>query len=292
MNIRDLKYLVALRDHLHFGKAAEACFVSQPTLSMQVKKLEEQLGVKLLERTNKSVSLTSVGMIISERARDILLQTDGIRDIAKALSDPYHGEITMGIIPTLAPYFLPYFMPRFIKKFPRAKLYLLEEKTDLLIEKLKQGKLDTIIIATDITSNNLHSAALFDEEFLLALPSDHALAKRKAIKLTELPSKNLLLLEEGHCLRDQALEICSHEKISDMKDFHATSLETIRYMVAEGLGATLIPKLACKNCKGVTYIPFTQPKPLRKIRMVWRASSCRSLLLNEIAQFIQQKPSP
>lgn len=288
MNIRDLKYLVALAEHQHFGKAADACFVSQPALSMQIKKLEDHLGIKLLERTNKSVLLTDHGLVISERAKQILNQVDEIFAIAKVSKDPYAGELKLGIFPTLAPYLLPQIIPTLSKKFPKLSLLLIEEKTATLIEKLKSGKLDAILIALPIIETNFFTVPLFDEEFLLAIPNNHELAKRKTLRQQDLNHKNLLLLDEGHCLREQALTVCQKANASETQDFRATSLETLRHMVSAGVGITLMPKLACTPTDRITYVPFSTPKPMRTIGLVWRNGSAKQILLNEISVQIKQ----
>lgn len=287
MNIRDLKYLVALQDHQHFGKAADACFVSQPALSMQIKKLEEHLGVQLLERTNKSVMFTTVGDALTARARLVLSQVDEMKELAKQSVDPFSGELRLGIFPTLAPYLLPRIAPKISKKLPRLSLFLLEEKTNILLEKLQQGKIDAAILALPIDVSGLVSVPLFDEEFMLAVPVAHELAARKSIKAEELSHHPLLLLEDGHCLRDQALSFCYRVQAEENQRFRATSLETLRYMVAAGVGVTLMPKLACRANDGVAYITFKTPKPMRSIGMVWRASTAKELVLKEIVAQIK-----
>lgn len=288
MNIRDLHYLIALSDHHHFGKAAEACFVSQPALSMQIKKLEETLGIKLLERTNKSVLLTEAGIAITERARQILNQVEEMRDFAKLAKDPYSGQLKIGIIPTLAPYLLPLIIPSLSKQFPKISFYLIEEQTSTLIEKLKIGKLDTAFLAHPVTETGLSSTLLFEEEFLFAVPSTHPLAKRKVIKQNDLSNQNILLLEEGHCMREQTLALCHKMNASETQNFRATSLETLRHMVAAGSGVTLIPKLAQQLHDNVSYIPFSSPKPMRSIGLYWRLSSAKNTLLEDIAARIKK----
>ncbi|HLB43218.1 MAG TPA: DNA-binding transcriptional regulator OxyR [Gammaproteobacteria bacterium] len=288
MNIRDLKYLVALSDHRHFGKAAEACFVSQPALSIQIKKLEETLGVKLLERTNKSVLLTTTGIIITERARHILQQVEEMRDLAKLAKDPYSGELKIGIIPTLAPYLLPLIIPSLSKKFSKISFYLIEEKTAVLIEKLKIGKLDAAFLALPIVETSFTTSLLFEEEFLLAVPSAHPLAKRKTIKQNDLDNQPVLLLEEGHCMREQTLALCHKMNATEIQNFRATSLETLRHMVAADNGITLMPTLACQLNDGISYIPFSSPKPMRSIALFWRFSTTKKILLEDIATQIRK----
>jgi len=275
MNLRDLEYLVAVADRKHFGKAAEHCHVSQPTLSMQLKKLEEYLGVQLFERTNKHVMITEAGEKIAERARQILRNAEEIKEIGKTAQDCYAGDFRLGAFPTLAPYFLPLAVPKITKKFPKLKLLLIEEKTEQLLDGLKAGSMDAALIALPIKDDDLESAPLFNDPFFLAVPLGHPLAKRKSINQNEIKGEHLLLLEDGHCLRSQALEVCSMIGASEQQDFRATSLETLRQMVASGIGITLIPKLAMKKNDGIAYIPFAKSAPSRTIGLVWRKTSAR-----------------
>jgi len=288
MNIRDLKYLVALADHQHFGKAAKICFVSQPALSMQIKKLEEILDIKLLERTNKSILFTESGLRIAELARDILNQVEEVHDIAKLAKDPYSGELKIGIFPTLAPYLLPLIMPALSKKFPKLSFYLIEEQTTSLIEKLKIGNLHAAFLAIPIIERSFTASLLFDEEFMLATPYNHSLAKLKTVRQQDLDNKNLLLLEEGHCMREQALALCHKLNANETQNFRATSLETLRHMVAAGVGMTLMPKLACDVSNSISYIPFSTPKPVRTIGLAWRSSTAKNALLEEVANYVRK----
>lgn len=288
MNLRDLKYLVALAEHRHFGKAAEACFVSQPALSMQIKKLEGTLGVQLLERTNKSVLLTKVGTVIAEQAQHVLRQVKELQETAKQAKDPYSGELRMGVIPTLAPYLLPHIIPALAEKFSKLSIYLSEAQTAQSIEHLKQGKLDVALLALPIQEIDLSSLPLFEEEFVLAVPATHSLAKRKLIKHSDLEKKTLLLLEDGHCLREQALALCHRAKASETLAFQATSLETLRHMVASNIGITLMPRLACKTNDGITYLPIHMPKSMRIIGLVYRASSAKKPLLKDLGTHIKK----
>jgi len=287
MNIRDLEYLLSVADLGHFGKAADACFVSQPALSMQIKKLEEDLGVKLLERTNKSALLTDHGVMIAERARQILDLTKDIKDLAKSAKDAFSGEIRIGIFPTLAPYLLPVIIPKLSKTYPKLSFYLIEEKTATLIEQLRKGQLDAAFLAFPVIVKNFRSALLFEEEFLLAIPKKHPLAKSKSVSQKDLKNEKLLLLDEGHCMRDQALAVCNRIKIHENQNFRATSLETLRHMVSAGVGITLMPKLACTKSTTISYIPFSAPKSIRSIGLFWRASLARQVLLEHIVNEIK-----
>lgn len=286
MNIRDLKYLVSLVEHQHFGRAAEACFVSQPALSMQIQKLEEILGIKLLERTNKSLLFTGEGTIIAERAREILNQVDEIHNIAKLAKNLYSGELKIGIFPTLAPYFLPTIIPPLSKKYTQLAFYLIEEQTPNLVDKLKKGKLDAAFLALP-TMESFKTFPLFEEEFLLAIPRNHSFANLKTIKQNTLDNKELLLLEDGHCMREQALSFCQKMNAKETQNFRATSIETLRHMVAAGIGMTLMPKLACDKNKNISYKPFSLPKPTRSICLAWRETTAKHHLLEEIAVYIK-----
>lgn len=288
MNIRDLRYLVAIADYGHFGQAAETCFVSQPALSMQIKKLEDTLGVQLIERTSKSAVLTEVGQLIAQQARDILYRVENIKESAKRAKDPYSGEIRLGVIPTLAPYLLPHIIPGLTVTYPNLTIYLVEEKTDDLTTQLRQGKLDAVLMGLPNSEECLMTLPLFEEEFTLAIPANHSLAKRKIVKLADLENKQLLLLEEGHCMRDMALELCYQAKAQESKGFQATSLETLRHMVAAKVGITLLPKLANHANDGICYLPFTNPKPSRIIGMTWRSSSAKIALFKNITVQIRR----
>jgi len=287
MNIRDLEYLLSVADLGHFGKAAEACFVSQPALSTQIKKLEEELGVQLLERTSKSVFLTEHGLLIAERAREILNLTKDIKDLAKSAKDVFSGEIRVGVFPTLAPYLLPVIIPKLSKHYPKLSFYLIEEKTDVLVDQLQKGLLDAAFLASPVIEKNLKSVPLFEEAFLLAVPKNHPLSNLKSVSQKELKNEELLLLDEGHCMRDQALEVCNRINIHENKSFRATSLETLRHMVSAGVGITLMPKLACTKSSTISYIPFSAPKLVRSIGLFWRTSFARKVLLEHIASEIK-----
>jgi LysR family hydrogen peroxide-inducible transcriptional activator len=288
LNIRDLKYLVAVADCNHFGKAADACFVSQPALSMQIKKLENTLGIQLIERTNKKVFLTKMGLIITQQAREILLQVDKMQETARLAKDPFSGELYFGVIPTLAPYLLPHIIPGLSKILPKLTIYLVEDTTTNLLKRLNQGKLDAALLALPVIDEDLTAAPLFEEEFVLAVPMTHPLAKRKTAKLTDLENKSLFLLEDGHCFRDQALAICHKGNAAASRSFEATSLETLRHMIASNAGITLMPKLASRSNDDVCYLPFGSPKPTRTIGMVWRSSTVKQIALEKMIEHIRK----
>lgn len=292
MNLRDLKYLIAVAKHQHFGKAAEACFISQPALSMQLKKLEEYLDVQLFERNNKTVIITEIGKKLVEQAKKITQAADDMIVLAKTFQNPEEGEVKLGAFPTLAPYYLPKSMPKIIKKFPKLKLFLLEEKTDILITKLLSGEIDTAFLATPMPLSDhqkklLESIELFKEPFYLAVSKSHPLAKLKKITQNNIKNEKLLLLEDGHCLRQQALDVCEITGAFEQQDFRATSLETLREMVAANIGITLVPELAInKKDSRINYLPFCNHKYARTISMVWRKTSARAELFQELIKAI------
>lgn len=296
MNLRDLHYLVALAEHRHFGRAAEACFVSQPTLSTQIRKLEEELGVPLVERTPRKVLLTEVGRDIAERSREVLNGIEQIRGVARRTLDPESGTVRLGIFPTLGPYLLPHALPLVRMAFPRLELLLVEEKTEVVLRRLHEGKLDAGILALPLHEDSLHSEFLFEEPFLLAVAAQHPLAHRQGqLKLADLSNQNLLLLEDGHCLRDQALEVCHLAGAGEHSGFRATSLETLRQMVAANVGITLLPVTSVKPpvapVENLHLIEFKGHPPSRRIAMVWRKSSAMDAFLGRLAEVFRQLPA-
>jgi LysR family hydrogen peroxide-inducible transcriptional activator len=290
MNLRDLNYLVALADLRHFGRAAEHCHVSQPTLSTQVRKLEEELGVALVERAPRQVMLTPAGADIVERARRVLAEVAQMRETARRTTDPEAGSVRLGMFPTLGPYLLPHVVPRLRARFPRLELLLVEEKTESLLGMLRAGRLDAAVLALPLHEDWLHCEPLFAEPFMLAVPAGHPLAGERELSLAALAHEHLLLLEEGHCLRDQALEVCSLAGAGEKEGFRATSLETLRQMVAAGVGITLLPMLAVKPpvpiSASIRLIGFRDP-PLRRLAMVWRRSSAMSAFLQQVAKVLR-----
>ncbi len=294
MNLRDLKYLLALADHRHFGKAAAASFVSQPTLSMQIKKLEDELGVSLFERMPRALMLTPVGNEIVQRARAIVREADEIKAIARRSKDPESGSIKVGLFPTLGPYLLPHIMGKIRKQFSRLELLLVEAKTPEVLSQLRDGKLDAGLLAMPIDDEQLHVEFLFEEPFVLAIPKSHPLSKRRLLKLDDLAHESLLLLEDGHCLRDQALKVCALAGSAARNDFRATSLETLRQMVAAEVGITLLPLLSVKppqaKTANVELIKFAKPMPSRRIAMVWRKTSALNGLFLQLSRTIQDLP--
>jgi LysR family hydrogen peroxide-inducible transcriptional activator len=286
MNLKDLKYLVALADTGHFGRAAQRTFVSQPTLSAQLKKLEEYLGVKLVERHPKNVQLTEVGKQIVARARHMLSEGEEILALARNNADPLSGKLKVALIPTIGPYLLPRVMQKLRKALPQLGLMLYEYQTEDLLKRLKEGEIDLGILALPIEQDGLECRRLYREEFTVALPSDNPLAQKTSIKVSDLKGQTLLLLEDGHCLRDQALEVCSRIDVREAEDFRATSLETLRHMVVAGLGVTLMPELAVESPfgsqRGLVIRQFTKPAPARTVGAVWRKSTTRGAAIDAV----------
>lgn len=296
MNLRDLEYLVALAEHRHFGRAAQACFVSQPTLSTQLKKLEEELGVALIERSPRNVMFTDVGQQVLELARGMLADAERIRDVARRSRDPESGTLRMGLFPTLGPYLLPHVIPHVRERFPRLELLLVEEKTEEILQGLADGRLDAGVVALPIPDERLHAEPLFEEDFVLAVPKGHPLAKKKGpVPASIMDGESLLLLQDGHCLRDQALEVCASTGASERGGFRATSLETLRQMVSAGVGLTLLPRLAVEppvpRYEDIHLLPFRAPAPHRRIAMVWRKSSPLREFLPRLAAVFRELPA-
>lgn len=294
MNLRDLKYLVALADHKHFGRAAAASFISQPTLSTQIRKLEDELGVALVERAPRKVMLTPVGLEVVERARRVIAEVEQMAEIARRSRDPEAGTVRLGMFPTLGPYLLPHVLPAVRQRFPRLELLLVEEKTDQLLARLREGRLDAALLALPIHDDKLHVEPLFDEPFLLAVPRGHELADHASLQIDDLDNLHLLLLEDGHCLRDQALEVCRLAGADERDGFRATSLETLRQMVAAGVGITLLPALSVQPpvppSPDVRLLPFDGDAPHRRIAMLWRRSSAMHGFLLQLADEFRKLP--
>lgn len=292
MNLRDLKYIVAVAHTKSFVKAAQQCFVSQPTLSMQVKKLEDSLGVKIFERNNKRVLITDVGELIIATAKHILQDVDLIEEISANAQNPLAGNFKLGAFPTLASYILPSLVPLIKNQLPHIRLILVEEKTDTLIQQLKNGDLDAALLAAPIKEDDLVAERLFDDIFKLAVSAQHHLAKQASINPSDLVGEPLLLLDEGHCLRDQALQFCQLNGAEEEQNVRATSLETLRQMVRANTGITFMPDIAIQNDdSNIRYIPFREPQPQRTICLVWRKTTPKSLLINKLKQLIQQSRS-
>lgn len=295
MTLQELRYLVALADTGHFGQAAEACFVSQSTLSTGLKKLEDYLGIVLFDRSLKRVTPTPIGREIVESARRIVEEAARIRDVANFAKDPMDRTVHLGVIPTLGAYYLPHVLTQVRQAHPKLRLLLREEMTPHMLTHLAEGKLDAGLLALPILDPSLEVKPLFVEPFQAAVPADHPLAKARSVNIDDLAQAGLLLLEEGHCLRDQALDACHLEGLKS-EEIRATSLETLRQMVAMGLGVTLIPTLACAdNLSGgasVVLKPLAKPGASRTIGLVWRRRSPLAYTLETLAGTLANQLPP
>lgn len=283
MTLTELRYIVAVARERHFGRAAEACFVSQPTLSVAIKKLEDELEVKLFERGSSEVSVTPLGEEIVRQAQSVLEQSQAIREIAKRGKDPLAGPLRLGIIYTIGPYLLPDLVKQAIELFPQMPLVLQENFTVKLLEMLRAGELDAAILAEPFPDAGLAVAPLYDEPFVVAVPDNHPLAERDSIPSEELKKETMLLLGTGHCFRDHVLEVCpeyarfASDAEGIRKSFEGSSLETIKYMVASGMGITVVPQLstASGQQQHMSYVPFSAPVPTRRVVLAWRRSFTR-----------------
>ncbi|MFG6468249.1 hydrogen peroxide-inducible genes activator [Roseateles sp. BYS87W] len=283
MTLTELRYIVAVARERHFGRAAEACFVSQPTLSVAIKKLEEELDVKIFERGGNEVSVTPLGEDIVRQAQSVLDQAGAIREIAKRGKDPLAGALRLGIIYTIGPYLLPELVKHTIAQYPQMPLMLQENFTVKLLEMLRTGELDCAIMAEPFPDTGLATAALYDEPFVVAVPASHPLAARETISAEELKRETMLLLGNGHCFRDHVLEVCpefarfSSNAEGIRRSFEGSSLETIKHMVASGMGVTVVPALSVPRDASphLAFVPFSAPIPTRRVVLAWRRSFTR-----------------
>ncbi len=283
MTLTELRYIVAVARERHFGRAAEACFVSQPTLSVAIKKLEEELDVKIFERGANEVTMTPLGEDIVRQAQSVIEQASAIKDIAKRGKDPLDGPLRLGIIYTIGPYLLPELVKHCIEVYPRMPLMLQENFTTKLLDMLRTGELDCAIMAEPFPDAGLAVAPLYDEPFVVAVPATHPLAKRERITAEELKAETMLLLGNGHCFRDHVLEVCpefarfSTDAEGIRKSFEGSSLETIKHMVASGMGVTVVPALSvpAQVPDHLRYIPFEAPAPTRRVVLAWRRTFTR-----------------
>ena len=301
MTLTELKYIVAVARERHFGRAAEACFVSQPTLSVAIRKLEEELGVVLFERGGTEISVTDVGLRVIGQAQKVLEEAAMVKEIARQGDDPLSGPLRVGIIYTIAPYLLPHLVPKQVQQTPQMPLVLQENYTNRLLELLRQGELDCAIVALPIPDSGLVVEALYDEPFVVAVPVNHPWAKRKRIDPEELKDETMLLLGTGHCFRDQVLEVCpefarySASSEGIQRSFEGSSLETIRHMVAAGLGVTVMPASSLgmagasdgPESELLRYIPFENPVPDRRVVLIWRKSFPRPTAMQALATSIR-----
>jgi len=291
VTLTELRYAVAVADHRHFGRAAAACFVTQPTLSAQIGKLERALGVRLFERSSQAVHLTPEGEEIVREARAVLAGAERILEVARSRKEPMTGTWRLGVIPTLAPYLLPWLVPRLREAFPNLRLVFREMKTSDVLEEIARRRLDCGMLAMPIEASGLTVVPVFDEPFFLIVPADDDLAKKRSVRESDLQGRRVLLLDEGHCLREQALSICARAGALDgteAGDFRATSLSTLRRMVAGGMGITLLPALAVRESDGGTAtLPFEGHPPARRMALAWRESHPRARDYAELARFLR-----
>ncbi|MES2050258.1 MAG: LysR substrate-binding domain-containing protein [Pseudomonadota bacterium] len=302
MTLTELKYIVAVARHKHFGHAAEACFVAQPTLSVAIKKLEDELGVTIFERGGTEVSTTPLGAQIVTQAERVLEQTAVIKEIAKQNKDPLSGPFRLGVIYTIGPYLLPTLIKTMIKQVPHMPLILQENFTVKLMELLRQGELDAAIMALPLPDQGMVTQALYDEPFMVAVAKDHAWKDRSTVSAKELKSETMLLLGNGHCFRDQVLEVCPEmARFSTSSDgiartFEGSSLETIRHMVASGIGITVLPMASITNLNAedgmLRYLPFSAPIPDRRVVIAWRKSFTRQAAIDAIRMAVRSCELP
>ena len=294
MNFRDLEYIIAVAKYKSFHQASEKCFVSQPALSMQIKKLENELGIMLFERYKKQVLVTPIGEKIIEKAQQILLLKADFQNIVNLSRNPFKASIKLGVFPTLAQYFIPKFLPDIQNQHPELKVIPIEEKSELLIEYLNAGTIDAALLALPINQEGFIYKELFRDKFLVAVPEKHSLAKQKKISLNDIRSEHMLILQQGHCLRDQIMELDNELTFDDT----ATSLETLRQMVQANLGITVIPKIATtkrdcscpQSCQGnpIVYLAFQSPQPFRRIALVYRESSSYIEVFDSLEKILKQ----
>jgi len=296
MTLTELKYVVAVARERHFGRAAEACFVSQPTLSVAIKKLEDELGVPIFERRSNEVTLTPAGERIVAQAQRVLDEAALIKELAKVGKDPLVGPLRVGIIYTIGPYLLPSLIRQLLRDAPRMPLLLNENFTIKLLELLKNGEIDVAILALPLPESGVLIQPVYDEPFVVAVPRQHPWASRKAIAADELKKETMLLLGTGHCFRDQVLEVCPElSRFSTgaegiQKTFEGSSLETIRHMVASGLGITVLPTTSVPEKPPrdslIEYVPFKPPVPERRVVLAWRKSFTRPAAVEALRRAI------
>ena len=302
MTLTELKYIVAVARHKHFGHAAEACFVAQPTLSVAIKKLEDELGVAIFERGGNEISVTAIGEQIVAQAEHVLQETAALKEIAKQNKDPLAGPLRLGVIYTIGPYLLPPLVKNVIEHVPQMKLILQENLTARLLELLRQGELDAAILALPLPDQGHSMRALYDEPFVVAMSAQHPWARRKTISAQDLKSETMLLLGNGHCFRDQVLEVCPEmSRFSSNGDgiqrtFEGSSLETIRHMVASGIGITVLPAASVPDMHATSgllrYVPFEKPIPSRRVVIVWRKSFTRKAAIDAMCKAVGECELP
>lgn len=282
MNLRSLEYLNALAEQGSFHRAAEACHVSQPALSIQIKKLEEELGIALLERSQKGFIFTPAGDEVLNRAQSILQQVSEIKELAEVWNDPYAGVLSIGAFPTLAPYYFPQIIDHLVDAYPNLQVQLVEEKTYVLLERLHEGTLDAAFLALPEDDSSLEYGTIFSESFLVGVAPGSPLSQRTSLDPTRLVQEKLLLLEEGHCLRGQALAFCAAAGVDELFNFRASSMETLLQMIAMGRAVSLIPECVARRNPHLHYLKLKGGGAERTIALFWRKSSVRRELMLEL----------
>src|SRR6187402_618448 len=296
MTLTELKYVVALAQERHFGRAAQKCFVTQPTLSLALAKLEDELGVKLFERNKNEVLVTARGQQIVEQARRVLDEAGKIQGLARGGQDQLAGTLRIGAIPTIGPYLLPDLIPILKKRAPNMPLIIEENLTGNLAPMLREGELDCAFIALPFSLPGIQTRVLYEEGFSVVVPTGHRWEHKKEVRPSELSGENLLVLNNGHCFRDQVLEACPGQSNTALPEGRAgSSLETIRNMVASGLGISVVPQTALTSryaTKLLKVVPFTSPVPSRKVAIAWRTSFDRPAAVDVIAEAVQAVKLP
>ena len=304
MTLTELRYIVAVARERHFGRAAEACFVSQPTLSVAIKKLEEELDLKIFERGGSEITITPIGAEIIEQAQRVLEQSSAIREIARRGKDPLAGPLRLGVIYTIAPYLLPPLVHKVIELTPQMPLLLQEQLTVKLLEMLRNGELDVAVLAEPFPDHGLATAALYDEPFVVAVPRGHRLAQGEPVHTEQIRDETMLLLGTGHCFRDHVLEVCpefarfSPGSEGIRKSFEGSSLETIKHMVASGMGITILPTMsaqlgpAAAGGGPICYVPFSDPVPSRRVVLAWRKTFTRTAAVQALRRAVLECELP
>jgi LysR family hydrogen peroxide-inducible transcriptional activator len=289
MNLRSLNYLTSLEKYGSFKRAAEECHVSQPALSIQIKKLEEELGVVLLERSSKGFLFTDCGREVLKHAYTVLQLIEEIEQLAGAWDNPYAGTLSLGAFPTLGPYFLPQILDHLVDAYPQLQINLVEEKTHILIERLLQGQLDAAFLALPVEEDALEFGEIFSEEFYVGVSSQHVWSQKNTIHAQELASERLLLLEDGHCLRGQALDYCSSSGIGEVLNFRASSMETLLQMISMGRAVSLIPECVARRNPALHFLSLEGGGPKRTIALFWRKTSVRKDLMMELVDDLSRE---
>ena len=296
ITFRQLRYFESLSRHMNFGRAAIECSISQPALSLQIRELEAQLGIELVERGKSSINLTDTGRTVAERAAEILTSVNDLVDFAKHRGGILTGPLKLGVIPSIGPYLLPAILPLLKSHFPELELHVRESQTDNLLDALVERRIDLALLALPVNRSGIEQVGLFEDPFYLLTPRGHPLAAGGDIKMQNLEGERVLLLEEGHCLRDQALKLCSQAGVGDIEEFGATSLATIVQLASNGYGVTILPEMAlgveARNQDNIAVASFAKPRPSRTIGLAWRDTSARKADFLEFGRIVSESRKP